>query len=264
MTPLNSLKKNWPLSLAVAAGLVSATAVQAAADPALAGKNVVLVHGAFSDGSSWNKVIPLLEAKGLHVTAVQNPLTSLGDDVAATSRAIERQQGPVVLVGHSWAGAVITQAGNDPKVKALVYVAAFAPDSGQSANDILSGQPAPSWAAELHKDAAGFLTLSDKAIAADFAPDVSSAQARLLVATQQPWFSGCLGDKVTHAAWHDKPSWFVLTAQGKERMVAPDFQLKMAQQIGATIVKVNAGHVPMLSKPEEVAAAIILAARQAN
>jgi pimeloyl-ACP methyl ester carboxylesterase len=261
---LKTLKKNWPLLLAIAAGLLSAAAAQAAADRELAGKNVVLVHGAFSDGSSWNKVIPLLEAKGLHVTAVQNPLTSLFDDVAATRRAIERQQGPVVLVGHSWAGSVITQAGNDPKVKALVYVAAFAPDSGQSTDHIRQGQPTPSWAGEVHKDAAGFLTLSDKAIAADFAPDVSPAQARLLAATQQPWFSGCLGEKVTHAAWHDKPSWFVVTAPGKEHMVAPDFQMKMAQQIGATIVKVNGSHVPMLSKPEEVAAAIISAARRTN
>jgi pimeloyl-ACP methyl ester carboxylesterase len=261
---LKTLKKNWPLSLAIAASLLSAAAAQAATDRELAGKNVVLVHGAFSDGSSWNKVIPLLEAKGLHVTAVQNPLTSLFDDVAATRRAIERQQGPVVLVGHSWAGSVITQAGNDPKVKALVYVAAFAPDSGQSTDDIRQGQPTPSWAGEVHKDAAGFLTLSDKAIAADFAPDVSPAQARLLAATQQPWFSGSLGEKVTHAAWHDKPSWFVVTAPGKEHMVAPDFQMKMAQQIGATVVKVNASHVPMLSKPEEVAAAIISAARRTN
>jgi pimeloyl-ACP methyl ester carboxylesterase len=260
---LKLLKKNWPLSLAVAASLLSAAA-QAAADPGLVGKSVVLVHGAFSDGSSWNKVIPLLEAKGLHVTAVQNPLSSLSDDVAATSRAIAQQQGPVVLVGHSWAGSVITQAGNDPKVKALVYVAAFAPDSGQSTDDIRRGQPAPSWAAELHKDAAGFLTLSDKAIAADFAPDVSPAQARLLAATQQPWFSGCLGEKVTHAAWHDKPSWFIVTAPAKDRMITPDFQMKMAQQIGATVIKVNASHVPMLSKPEEVAAVIISAARRTN
>lgn len=258
---MNTLKK-LSLSLAFAGALISAATAQAASDPELAGKNIVLVHGAFADGSSWDKVIPLLEAKGLHVTAVQTPLTSLGADVSATTRAIDRQNGPVVLVGHSWAGSVITQAGNDDKVKALVYVAAFAPDSGQSAEDSQKGLPAPSWAAEVHKDAAGFLTLSDKAIAEDFAPDVSPAQARLLAATQEPWYSGCLAEKIGHAAWHEKPSWYVVTT--KDHIVPTDFQMRMAKQIGAAVVNVEASHVPMLSKPEEVAAAIISAARQAK
>jgi pimeloyl-ACP methyl ester carboxylesterase len=259
-TILNTLIKQGLSLLVVAAGLISATTAQAASDPDLAGKNVVLVHGAFADGSSWNKVIPLLEAKGLHVTSVQNPLTSLGDDVSATTRAIDRQNGPVVLVGHSWAGSVITQAGNNDKVKALVYVAAFAPDSEQSANDIQKELPAPSWAGELHKDAAGFLTLSDKAMVEDFAPDVSHAQALLLAATQGPWYSGCLAEKIGHAAWHDKPSWYVVSM--KDRIVPTDFQMKLAKQIGATAVDVDASHVPMLSKPQEVAAAIISAARE--
>lgn len=254
--------KKLSLSLACAGALISAATAQAAPDPDLAGKSVVLVHGAFADGSSWVKVIPLLEAKGLHVTAVQNPLTSLGDDVAATTRAIDRQNGPVVLVGHSWAGSVITAAGNNEKVKALVYVAAFAPDNGQSANDIQKGLPVPSWAAEIHKDAAGFLTLSDRAIAEEFAPDVSREQARLLAATQEPWYSGCLAQPIIHAAWHDKPSWYVVTT--KDHIVPTDFQMKLAKQIGATTVDVDASHVPMLSKPEEVAAAIISAARQAK
>src|ERR1700733_7666065 len=125
--------------------LASAVATGAGAQTGTAVKNVVLVHGAWADGSSWNKVIPLLEAKGLHVVAVQNPLNSLDGDVAATRRVIEQQNGPVILVGHSWAGAVITQAGNDDKVKALVYVAAFAPQKDQSINDILKGKPAPEW-----------------------------------------------------------------------------------------------------------------------
>jgi len=258
---LNTIK-TLSLSLAFAGAMVAATAAQAAPDPDLAGKNVVLVHGAFSDGSSWAKVIPLLEKKGLHVTAVQNPLTSLGDDVSATTRAIERQSGPVVLVGHSWAGSVITAAGNADKVKALVYVAAFAPDNGQSADDMRKGEPAPSWAAEIHKDAAGFLTLSDKAIAEEFAQDVSHQQARLLAVTQEPWYSGCVTEKIGHAAWHDKPSWYVLTT--KDRIVAPDFQMKLAKQIGAKVTHVDASHVPMISKPEEVAEVIIAAARQAK
>src|SRR5258705_5023923 len=139
-----------------------ATSIASAAPPASADgrqTTVVLVHGAFADGSSWDKVIPILQAKGLHVVAVQNSLRSLDDDAAATKRVIEQQNGPVILVGHSWAGAVITQAGNDDKVKALVYVAAFAPDKDQSINDILKGKPAPSLASALQKDSAGYLTL---------------------------------------------------------------------------------------------------------
>jgi pimeloyl-ACP methyl ester carboxylesterase len=220
------------------------------------------VHGAFADASSWNKVIPLLQAKGLHVVAVQNPLSSLDGDVAATRRVIEQQDGPVILVGNSWAGAVITQAGNDDKVKALVYVAAFAPRKGQSINDILKGKPAPSWASALQKDSAGYLTLSTDAIIHDFAQDLPVAQARLVAATQGPWFAGCADDKVTQAAWQSKPSWFVVTE--RDRIMPPELQGAMAQEIGATVVKVDASHMPMLSKPTEVAAAIIDAARAAR
>src|SRR5205807_5932372 len=143
---------------------------EAAAAPTV--KNVVLVHGAFADGSSWAKVIPLLEAKGLHVTAVQNPLSSLADDVAATKRAIANQDGPVILVGHSWAGMVISEAGNDPKVAGLVYVAAIVPDDGQSADDVLKSFPPPPGLAEAKPDAAGFLSLTRKGIDEDFVPDV--------------------------------------------------------------------------------------------
>ncbi|MGF6603661.1 pimeloyl-ACP methyl ester carboxylesterase [Paraburkholderia sp. GAS448] len=238
------------------------TPASAARSDDLKGKNVVLVHGAFADASSWNKVIPLLQAKGLHVVAVQNPLSSLDGDVAATRRAIEQQDGPVILVGNSWAGAVITQAGNDDKVKALVYVAAFAPRKDQSINDILKGKPAPSWASALQKDSAGYLTLSTDAIIHDFAQDLPVAQARLVAATQGPWFAGCADDKVTQAAWQSKPSWFVMTE--RDRIMPPELQAAMAQQIGATVVKVDAGHMPMLSKPTEVAAAIIDAARAAR
>src|ERR1700739_4232079 len=135
--------------------LQAAHAAHAAPLQDLKGKNVVLVHGAFADGSSWDKVIPLLQEKGLHVVAVQNPLSSLDGDVAATRRVIEQQNGPVILVGNSLCGAVITQAGNDDKVKALVYVAAFAPQKDQSINDILKGKPAPEWASALQKDSSG-------------------------------------------------------------------------------------------------------------
>src|SRR6478609_952964 len=139
-------------------------------------RNVVIVHGAWADGSSWSKVIPLLQAKGLHVVAVQNPLTSLADDVAATKRAIALQDGPVLLVGHSYGGAVITEAGNDPKVARLVYVAAFAPGDGQSVNDLGKSCPVPPGAGAAKPDASGFLTMTPKGIAEDFAQDLSDAE----------------------------------------------------------------------------------------
>jgi pimeloyl-ACP methyl ester carboxylesterase len=260
---MNTLLKKCLAATLLLGGLLSlgafTPASAASAPDDLKGKTVVLVHGAFADGSSWDKVIPILQAKGLHVVAVQNSLKSLDDDAAATKRVIEQQNGPVILVGHSWAGAVITQAGNDDKVKALVYVAAFAPDKDQSINDILKGKPAPSWASALQKDSAGYLTLSTDAIIHDFAQDLPVAQARLVAATQGPWFAGCTDDKVTEAAWHNKPSWWVLTE--KDHMIPAPLQAAMAQQIGATVVKVDASHVAMLSKPADVAAAIIAAAR---
>ncbi len=190
--------KGMLISAALAGGVFAgATGVASAAPVAdLKGTNVVLVHGAFADGSSWSKVIPLLEARGLHVVAVQNPLSSLADDVAATRRVIEQQDGPVVLVGHSWAGVVISQAGNEEKVKSLVYVAAFAPDNGQSIADLTKDAPPPAWVGELRKDSAGFMTLSDKAIHEDFAPDLPRAQQDVVAATQGPWFGGCIEDKV--------------------------------------------------------------------
>jgi pimeloyl-ACP methyl ester carboxylesterase len=255
---MNRLLKKCLASALLAGSVFSVSAAHAAPPQDLKGKNVVLVHGAFADGSSWDKVIPLLEARGLHVVSVQNPLSSLADDAAATQRVIDQQQGPVVLVGHSWGGVVITQAGNDDKVKALVYVAAFAPDAGQSINDMLKGQPAPAWASELRKDSAGYLTLSTDAVVHDFAQDLPVAQARVVAATQGPWFAGCTDDKVTTAAWHTKPSWFVVAKQ--DRMIDPRAEAAMASQIGATTTSIDASHVAMLSQPRAVAAAIIAAA----
>lgn len=257
---MNSLLKKCLASALLLGSLFAGSAAHAAPTEDLKGRNVVLVHGAFADGSSWDKVIPLLEARGLHVVSVQNPLSSLADDAAATKRVIDQQTGPVVLVGHSWGGVVITQAGNDDKVKALVYVAAFAPDNGQSINDMLKGKPAPVWAGELRKDSAGFLTLSTNGILHDFAQDLPQAEARLVADTQGPWFAGCTDDKVTDAAWHSKPSWFVVTKA--DRMIDPQAQQAMASQIGATAIDVNASHVVMLSQPRVVADAIIAAAKK--
>jgi pimeloyl-ACP methyl ester carboxylesterase len=219
---------------------------------------IVLVHGAWADGSSWSKVIPLLQAKGYQVVAVQNPLSSLADDVAATERVIHQQTGPVILVGHSWAGVVITQAGNDPKVKGLVYVDAFAPDSGQSVADVTSGLPPAPWNSALIKDEAGFLTLPAATIAHDFAQDLSPAEQGVIAATQGPWFSGSLTDKVSHAAWHEKPSWWVLGE--KDQIIAPALQTKMANQIQAKVTKVATSHVAMVADPEAVTAVILAAA----
>lgn len=222
--------------------------------------NVVLVHGAFADGSSWSRVIPLLEARGLHVVSVQIPLSSLADDSAATRRVIDQLTGPVVLVGHSWGGFVITQAGSDDKVKALVYVAALVADTGVSANDLAKGKPAPAWAGEVKKDSANFLTLSANAIMKDFAQDLPRTQARVLAATQKPWFAGALDEKVDTAAWHTKPSWFVVADH--DRMIDPRAEEAMATQIGATTIHVDSSHVAMLSQPKAIAAAIIAAARK--
>jgi pimeloyl-ACP methyl ester carboxylesterase len=221
-------------------------------------KNVVLVHGAFADGSSWAKVIPLLEAKGLHVTAVQNPLSSLADDVAATRRAIARQDGPVILVGHSWAGMVISEAGNDPKVAGLIYVAALVPDEGQAASDVLKPYaPAPGFA-EVKPDASGFLSLTRKGIDEDFVPDLQPAERAIVYATQGAWNSACLADKVSAPAWKTKQSWFIVAAN--DRIVPPEYEQAIAEHIHATTTALAAGHVPMLSKPKQVAAVIIEAA----
>jgi pimeloyl-ACP methyl ester carboxylesterase len=258
---MNALKKTGlTITLALAALFTQAHAAEAKGD--LAGKNVVLVHGAFADGSSWQKVIPLLEKRGLHVVAVQNPLSSLGDDVAATRRAIEKLDGPVILVGHSWGGVVISQAGNDDKVKGLVYVAAFAPDSGQSIADMLKDKPAPAWASVLQKDSGGFVTLPTATVLQDFAQDLPPEEARVVAATQGPWAGSAIADKVTTAAWHNKPSWYIVADQ--DHMIDPRFEAAMGKQIGAQVTHVNTSHVAMLKQPAAVANVIIAAASKIN
>ncbi|MET0282351.1 MAG: alpha/beta hydrolase [Steroidobacteraceae bacterium] len=219
---------------------------------------VILVHGAFADGSSWNRVVPLLQARGLDVVAIQNPLSSLQDDAAAARRAIEAAPGPVVLVGHSWGGAVISEAGADKKVKALVYVAAFAPDKGESVNDLLKNGPPPPWGAALRRDSAGFLTLPAENIATDFAQDLPVAETRVLAVSQGPWAERCTADVLTAGAWHDRQSWYLLAQN--DRMIPPAAQAVMAQRIGAKVTPVPSSHVPMLSHPEAVAAVILDAA----
>lgn len=238
---------------------VSATTTAAVAAEGAATKTIVLVHGAWSDGSSsWSAVIPKLIAKGFKVVAVQNPLSSLAADVDATNRVINQQSGPVVLVGHSWGGAVITQAGANDKVKALVYVAAFAPNEGQSVNDLLKGLPAPSWASSLIADERGFLTLPTDVVKRSFAQDLTEAQTVLMAATQQPFFGGCFDDKVTESPYRTKPTWYVLTE--KDQMIAAPLQEAMSSRMKATVNRVPSSHVPMLSHPDAVVASIVAAA----
>ncbi len=226
-------------------------------DPAAT--SVVLVHGAFADGSSWDRVIPLLQAQGIEAIAVQNPLTSLDDDVAHVQRAVDRAKGRVVLVGHSWGGAVITQIGDQDKVKALVYVAAFAPAVGQSPNDTLKPFPPSPGLSSVSADKAGFLFLSADSLAKNFAQDLPASAAALMAATQGPVSAACFRSKVTAAAWAGKPAWYVVA--GQDRMLPPAFLRDTAARIGARTVEVEASHVPHLSKPEAVAAVIIEAAR---
>jgi pimeloyl-ACP methyl ester carboxylesterase len=244
----------------MAAAVLAFSAFQAFAQrvPSQPVKNIVLVHGAFSDGSSWAKVIPLLEAKGLHVTAVQNPLSSLAEDVAATRRAIARQDGPIILVGHSWAGMVISEAGNDPKVAGLVYIAAIVPDEGQAASDVLKPYAPGPGLAEAKPDASGFLSLTRKGIDEDFLPDLRPAERAIVYATQGAWNSACLADKVSVPAWTTKPSWFIAAAN--DRILPPEYERAVAKHIHATTTTLATGHVPMLSKPKDVAAVIIEAA----
>ncbi|MGA0557096.1 alpha/beta fold hydrolase [Larkinella sp. VNQ87] len=221
-------------------------------------KNVVLVHGTWADGSSWGKVIPLLEAKGLHVRAVQNPLTSLGDDVAATKRAIELQDGPVLLVGHSWGGVVITEAGNHDQVAGLVYVAAVAPEEGQSFLDTVQTAPATPGNDQIRPDAYGFVSMSPTGIFEDFAQDLPEAEQKLILATQGPQAFTALTEKITKAAWKQKPSWFIVAAN--DRMINPDLERTLAQKLNAKTLEIPTSHVAMLADPEAVASVILEAA----
>lgn len=221
-------------------------------------KNIVLVHGAFADGSSWSKVIPLLLAEGYKVTAVSNPLTTFQEDVAATKRAIAAQDGPVVLVGHSYGGVIITEAGNDPKVSALVYVAAFAPDAGQSIVEISKPFPPPPGPQTAVPIGDGFILLSPEGVATDFAQDLTEEEKALLIATQTQTSGSIFGAQPTQAAWHTKPSWYIVASN--DRMIAPEHEASMAKQLKASTTTLPASHVVMLSHPKEVAKVIANAA----
>jgi pimeloyl-ACP methyl ester carboxylesterase len=216
-------------------------------------KSVVLVHGAWADGSSWSKIVPTLQAAGLTVSCVQLPLSDVDSDVAAATRIINAQDGPVFLAGHSYGGYVITEAGVNPKVVGLGYVAAFAPDKGQTLTDLVSGYPAtPTFAEGIKPIDDGYLLLTADGLAKYFAQDVTEEEKAVMAATQGATSSSVLGRACKVAAWHEKPSWYIVAKE--DTAIHPDEERFHAKNIGAkkTII-VDASHVPMISKPKEVA-----------
>lgn len=251
--------KTFKSQLVTAAFALASTLVANVSQAADATPSVVIVHGAFADGSDWAKVVPLLQAEGVPVTVVQNPLTSLADDVAATKRTLDNQSGEVVLVGHSWGGTVISEAGNSEKVRALVYVAAFAPDAGQASGEQGKGAPTPPGISQIKADGNGFLYLTPEGMAKDFAQDLPAEQTAVMTATQGPIKASAFDDRTTVAAWKSKPSWYVLATQ--DRMIHPDVQRSSAKRIGATLTELRTSHVPQQSQPAEVAKVILKAVR---
>ena len=213
--------------------------------------HVVLVHGAWADGSSWSKVIALLQAKGIDAVAVQLPLTTLSGDVATVKRAIALQDGPVVLAGHSYGGAVITEAGNDPKVAGLVYVAAFAPGEGESVGSVGKDYPPAPLGAELRPDAEGFLSITPKGFAESFAQDLPAKEMKVLWAAQGPTNAAVFGATISKAAWKTKPSWFVVADD--DRAIPPALEKAEAERLKATTISLAASHLVMISHPKEVA-----------
>lgn len=216
--------------------------------------NVILVHGAWADGSSWAKVIPLLAGKGLTVTAVQLPLTGFDADVAAVRRAIALAEGDVVLVGHSYAGAVIGEAGNDPKVTRLVYVDAFAPDAGESAGTLFATFKSAPLNDEIRPDTQGFLKLTRAGILNLFAQDLTESEKASVYATQGPIHGSALGGTLTEAAWRTRPTYYLIGNQ--DHAIPREEQERMAARMGATVAHVDSSHVPMLSQPQSVASFI--------
>jgi pimeloyl-ACP methyl ester carboxylesterase len=221
--------------------------------------NILLVHGAWADGSSWSRVIPLLQAERLNATAVQLPLTSLDDDVATVKRAIALEDGPILLVGHSYGGVVITQAGVDPKVVGLVYVTAFAPDIGETVGSLASSAPPAPLASEIRPGANGFLKLTRAGVLENFAQDLSDAEKNTLFAVQAPTSGMVLGGAVASAAWKTKPSWHIVATN--DRAIPQNLERTMAVKINAHTISIAASHAVMLSRPQEVASLIIEAAR---
>jgi pimeloyl-ACP methyl ester carboxylesterase len=220
--------------------------------------HVVLVHGGFVDGSGWRDVYDRLTKDGHTVTVVQNPTISLDGDVASTKQAIDRHGGPVILVGHSYGGVVITEAGNHPEVKALVYIAAFAPDKGESVNTLIADPPPGAPVPPILPPDDGFLFLDRDKFAGSFAGDLAADEAAFMADAQTPWGLDALGGAVSEPAWRTKPSWYLVATD--DRMIPPPAQRAMCERIGATTAEVAASHSVYVSQPDAVAALIAQAA----
>jgi pimeloyl-ACP methyl ester carboxylesterase len=226
----------------------------------LEARTVVLVHGGFVDGSGWEGVYKILRKDGYTVSIVQNPTISLADDVAATKRIIATQNGPVILVGHSYGGAVITEAGNDPKVAGLVYITAFAPDKGESVSTLIKDPPPGAPVPPILPPQEGYLFLDKEKFPASFAADVESERAAFMADSQVPWGVEALSGKISEPAWKTKPSWYLIATDDK--MIPPPAQHFMAKRAGSTVVEVAGSHAIYVSKPNAVAAIIEKAAGQ--
>ncbi|GEP09741.1 alpha/beta fold hydrolase [Methylobacterium gnaphalii] len=245
------------LGLTAAAGAVGSLGLSPARAATPDGaRNVVLVHGLFADGSCWTDVIARLQGNGLNVTAVQNPLTTLEESVAAVQRVLAQQDGPTVLVGHSFAGMIVTEAGIDPKVSALVYVAARAPDAGEDYPALAKTYPTPPASAGIVFDGE-YGRLTQDAFLHDFAGDVPEARAKVLYAVQEPFRKSLLAGKTTHAAWRSKPSFYAVSTD--DRTINPDLQRFMAKRMNATTIEVKASHVSLISQPDTIANLILKA-----
>ncbi|NEU97114.1 alpha/beta fold hydrolase [Bradyrhizobium uaiense] len=246
------------LLLSAAASMISTRGMAANGFPPKA-RNVVLVHGLFADGSCWTDVIARLQAAGLNATSVQNPLTTLSEAVASAERVLARQDGPTVLVGHSFSGMIVTEAGAHPNVSALVYVAARAPDAGEDYAALAKTYPTP-------RATAGILfdgdegRLSEEAFLRDFASDLPEAKAKVLYAVQPPFLKALLTGKTTNAAWLSKPSYYAVSTE--DRTINPDLQRFMARRMGAKTIEVKASHLSLISQPEEITQLILEAAGQ--
>jgi pimeloyl-ACP methyl ester carboxylesterase len=222
-------------------------------------KNIVLVHGLFADGSCWSEVIARLQPKGFQVTSVQNPLTTLDDAVAEAQRVLDRQDGPTVLVGHSFSGMIVTEAGVHPKVSAVVYVAARAPDAGEDYTELAKKFPTPPASAGIVFDGdEGRLT--EAAFLHDFAGDLPEAKAKVLYAVQQPFHKALLSGKTKNAAWRSKPSFYAVSTE--DRTINPDLERFMAKRMGAKTIEVKASHLALISQPDAISNLIVAAAGQ--
>ena len=249
-------------SLSVFRNMIAAVAIASPAAVAADEASVVLVHGAFSDGSAWNKVIPILQDAGVSVSAAQLNLSSIESDAATVTRLVDLQEGPVVLVGHSYGGNVITEAGAHDKVEHLVYVAGFALDAGQSLSDLTEGRPPAAWQAEIYPDAEGYLRLTPTGISQFFAPDLSAEETALMAVTQGPIKYDTNYDKPTVAAWSLKPSSYVIAEN--DQIISPKVQGYFAQKMGAEVTAVASSHVAMLSQPHAIAEVILNAVEAAS